>query len=242
MTVVINDLRQANALSKLRLEQALKQAKAELKAQHQDLSESELDTLAQAQVLKTLSLSENSLMAQTDMQVREQLNYERTLSEVDAAIGQFVAQLKQEGVLDNTVLIITANEGNRALPSLGLHYERAQQHVPLLVFFPQRAAAQGTSSALTSSQDIYATIAREVLNITSPLGNFTLGDTLRSLRQREYLVADQEDALILVEPRDNIIFVQDGASFIERDGVRLEVRPELESLIEATRDLNRFVQ
>ena len=242
LTVVINDLRQANALSKLRLEQALKQAKDELKAQHQDLSESELDTLAQAQVLKTLSLSENSLMAQTDMQVREQLNYERTLSEVDAAIGQFVAQLKQEGVLDNTVLIITANEGNRALPSLGLHYERAQQHVPLLVFFPQRAAAQGTSSALTSSQDIYATIAREVLTITSPLGNFTLGDTLRSLRQREYLVADQEDALILVEPRDNIIFVQDGASFIERDGVRLEVRPELESLIEATRDLNRFVQ
>ena len=242
LTVVINDLRQAPVLRQLRLEQVLQQARAELKAQQPDLSDDELEREVQAQVRKILSSSENSLMAQTDVQVREQLDYERTLSSVDAAIGQFVAQLKQEGVLENTMLIITSNEGNRSLPALGLHYEREQQHVPLLVFFPDHAAAHGQVSALTSSQDIYATLAREVLHITSPLGNFTLGDTLRALRPRDYLVADHSDALILVEQRDNIVFVQDGASFIERDGVRLEVRPELESLIEATRDLNRFVQ
>ena len=241
LTVVINDLRQAQALSKLRLETMLQTRIAQLKRENSSLSAEELTAQARMQLEHELKSSENSLMAQTDVQVAQRLNYERTLHEVDAALGQFVSELKRQGVLDNTLLIITATEGNRALPPTGQRYERAQQHVPLLLWFPDDAM-RGQSSTLTSPQDIYATIAREVLNITSSLGNFTLGHTLRAPGARDYLVADQNDALILVRSRDNIVYLQDGASFIERNGERLEVRPDLESLIEATRDLNRFVQ
>ena len=247
LSLVINDLRQSKALRQQRLARALERTKAQLQAQQElsgapALSAAELDQQARHTMQQKLERSENSLMAQTDVAVLEDLHYECTLREVDAALGDFVRSLKAQGVLEHTLLIITSNEGNRLITPTGQHYERARQHVPLIVLFPQKAQFQGVSSELTTSQDLYATIAREVLGITSPLGNFTLGADLRALTSREYLVADQAEALILVGKRDNIVYVQDGASLIERDGARVEGRPELESLIEATRDLNRFMQ
>ena len=48
--------------------------------------------------------------------------------------------------------------------------------------------------------------------------------------------------LILVGKDDNVIYSQDGESYVESHSERLQVRPNLENLIEATRDLNRFLR
>lgn len=241
LTVVINDLRQLQDMAKMRYERAVAAAKGLILAQNsEEISDEKLDAMAQNQVQVLLGQREYALMAKTDAPELESLRYERTLQEIDQALGSFVKELKAQGVLRNTLLIITSTEGNRLIADTGLYYERERQHVPLVVLFPE--GGHQSKPELTCPQDIYGTIAREVLAVTSPLGNFTLGDNLRTLGEREYLVADQPEALILVGPRDNIVYLQDGVSFIERDGMRLEALPELENLIEATRDLNRFVQ
>lgn len=122
------------------------------------------------------------------------------------------------------------------------HYDREVQHVPLLVLWPEAQQLTASVTELSSPQDIYATVAYHVAAIVSPPGNYTLGYDLRALRQRRYLTVDGSDAIMLVGYQDNTIYLQDGVSYIERDGVQSQVRPDLESLIEATRDLNRFLR
>ena len=192
--------------------------------------------------------------------------YEHTLKQVDQAFGEFMQQLQAQGLLHNTLVIVTANEGNRLLPYSAQHFDRERQHVPLMVMWPQNhpeqlvfktgsehnpepesaapvQAQQGTScDQLTSPWDISATIARNVLHITTPSGNFTLGGDISSCPLRDYLIADGKDELVLIERKDNIIYSYDGSSYVERQGERLQVRPNLENLIESMRDLNRFLR
>ena len=192
--------------------------------------------------------------------------YEHTLKQVDQAFGEFMQQLQAQGLLHNTLVIVTANEGNRLLPYSAQHFDRERQHVPLMVMWPQNhpeqlvfktgsehnpepesaapvQAQQGIScDQLTSPWDISATIARNVLHITTPSGNFTLGGDISSCPLRDYLIADGKDELVLIERKDNIIYSYDGSSYVERQGERLQVRPNLENLIESMRDLNRFLR
>lgn len=233
-----------------------------------------------------------------DPEAKELWLYDLTLKEVDAAFGRFISALQERGLLHNTLVIVTSNEGNRLLPYSAQHFNRERQHVPFLVLWPEErpanirlpntesstaqaiatsrdlvdtalavshkqaqaataAEAVGSASAprarlgrsaarscnnLTSPWDISATIARNVLHITSSSGNFTLGTDIKNCPLRDYLIADGKEELILIEDEDNIIYSHDGFSYIERNGERLQVRPNLENLIESMRDLNRFLR
>lgn len=178
-----------------------------------------------------------------DPLVQDVLMYESTLRYVDGMFAAFIEGLSKSGMLKNTIVIVTSTEGNFMLSSAPHIYDRLIQHVPLMVYWPDENNDGVKITKLSSPLDISATYAHEVVNITTPSGNFGLGFNLRYLsNDRRHLVADQTDSIVLVGKQDNIIYDDDGASYIERNGERLQVRPNLEDLIEATRDLNRFVR
>jgi arylsulfatase A-like enzyme len=88
--------------------------------------------------------------------------YDAELRWGDWALGELVAYLKQIGVYDNTVLIVTADHGE----ALGEHryqwhatcpYDEAI-HIPLLIRFPHGAGPKGRVGALTETIDVLPTI------------------------------------------------------------------------------------
>lgn len=174
------------------------------------------------------------------------LYYELSLEDVDQAFGKFMTQLRSQGLLDHTLVIVTAAEGNKLLAREPQIFDREVQHVPLMVLWPQEVHQKPMVGSevhnLSSPQDLSATIAREILHVTTSVGNFSLGASLKELPDRPYVAVDGVDELILVGKENNIIYSMDGSSYIENNGERLPVRPNLENLIEATRDLNRFLR
>lgn len=184
----------------------------------------------------------NDLLVDKDPAFQARYQYDLALSNLDAKIGEMLNNLEQQYLLDNTLVLITSLSGNPFL-SNGNLFERKQQHVPLFVLWPDQSNIGTSVNNLSSPQDVSATIAQEVLHITTSLGNFTLGDNLKQLPNRDSLIVDQAGLhLVLVGKQDTIFYSQDGSSYVERDGKQLQVRPNLEDLIRSMRDLNRFIK
>lgn len=184
----------------------------------------------------------DDLLADKDPAFMALYLYEQTLRQIDAQLGIMIKQLDKTHLLDNTVVIVTSLSGDPKLAH-STAFDRKQQHVPLFVIWPEQEQIGSSVNNLSSPQDLVATIASEVLHITTASGNFTLGDNLKHLPEREFLIVDGNDELlILLGKQDTVIYSQDGSSYVERNDKQVQTRPNLEKLIRATRDLNRFLK
>jgi arylsulfatase A-like enzyme len=90
-------------------------------------------------------------------------NYFRLVTEVDAACGRIIDELRREGVLDRTLVIFTADNGyfhgEHGLADKWYPFEESIR-VPLVVWDPRMPAARGgtTDDALTLNVDLAPTI------------------------------------------------------------------------------------
>jgi len=105
---------------------------------------------------------ERSLSEEEERQLR--LLYEANLAQVDAALGELVAGLEGAGLLEQTLLIITADHGE-ALHEHGWIGHNVQLyeesvHVPLVLRFPAGTGPRGVRNAeLVDLLDLAPTIA-----------------------------------------------------------------------------------
>ena len=227
---------------------------AELPDDESEEQRANVNAMAQARAQEFASIINSSAKAlidkekdvqssgEDDPMVAARLMYESSLHHVDALFAVFLRELSLAGLLKDTMIIVTACEGNQMLKPSSEVFDRGVQHVPLMILWADRKRQNTAVQALTSHQDICATYGATAVNITTPEGNYTLGSNLNSGAGHRILISDSGDSLILIGDKHNTVFSSDGSSFVERDGRILQARPELESLIESTRDLNRFVR
>lgn len=89
--------------------------------------------------------------------------YDQALTYLDAEIGKLFADLRERGLLDSTVVIITADHGEQLgerKPQLILHGNSLYYsvlHVPLIVRHPGDPAARGRIATPVSLRDLPAT-------------------------------------------------------------------------------------
>lgn len=115
------------------------------------------------QMLGPAPVQDRLPMAELDQAAIAQLraNYYGSISECDAMIGRLVEALKQEGVFDKTLIVLTSDHGDM----LGDHwlwgaegyFDEAFQ-VPLIIRDPRLAKHCGVVDAFTESIDIVPTI------------------------------------------------------------------------------------
>jgi arylsulfatase A-like enzyme len=90
-------------------------------------------------------------------------NYYRMVSEVDAGIGRIVGKLREQGLLENTLIVFTGDNGyfhgERGLADKWYPYEEALR-VPLIVRDPRLPSAErgARSDALVLNLDVAPTI------------------------------------------------------------------------------------
>jgi arylsulfatase A-like enzyme len=88
--------------------------------------------------------------------------YDREIVFLDSILSDFYSFLKNNNLLDNTILIITSDHGDllgehgQYLHVFTLYNELL--HVPLLIRFPREVALKGRTDALVQLHDIFATV------------------------------------------------------------------------------------
>jgi arylsulfatase A-like enzyme len=99
----------------------------------------------------------------TPEQYEEMVNrYDESILSLDLGIGRLVAGLREKGVLDRTVLIITSDHGE-AFGEHGMTFHghsmfRDQIHVPLIVRFPPRVPGGRRVSVPVGAERVAATM------------------------------------------------------------------------------------
>ncbi|MBD2848095.1 sulfatase [Paenibacillus sp. IB182496] len=98
-------------------------------------------------------------------------SYDASIATVDQAVGEVVALLKEEGVYEDTAIIISGDHGE-AISELGMYFEHGiavdgVARVPLIIRWPGLTDRQRRSSALVYHYDWMATMM-ELLGIASP--------------------------------------------------------------------------
>ena len=113
------------------------------------------------------------------------------------------------------------------------------QHVPLIIKWPGSDNMSVAVNKLSSPFDLPATVATEILQVTTDPADYSLGENLKELSDRRFIVSDEPE-IILIGSKDTTVYSDEGSALIEDNGKALRIRPNLENLIRAMRTLNRF--
>lgn len=184
----------------------------------------------------SLTLLLNSL-TQTGLEPEQR---RRILRDLDSKLYECLKSMHEDGSLYDTLIMITSSEGNPALRDPQAVFPRQMQHVPLILIWPDARARGVSIDELTSHFDFAATVGREVLGIANDSSEYSLGQSLDLRSPREYLITTRRSDLILIAPRSVSIYKSNGDAYVENDGKQKAISPNLEHLIGATRELNRF--
>ena len=150
-------------------------------------------------------------------------------------------EIKTE-LLNKTLVILTSSQGSPFISDNSAYYDRLKEHVPLFILWPNQDNLGVSSTVLSSHYDLAATIGAEILGITNKAATYSLGHDLRSLPKRDYVVSDEDSDIVLVGEQYCAIYTKHGEVLAQSGGREIEANLELEELISAMRDLNRFME
>lgn len=162
------------------------------------------------------------------------------LHELDSIIYETLKSLNDDGALHDTLIIISSAQGDPVYANEQSVFPRQMQHVPLILIWPDARARGVSLDALTTHFDLSATIGHEILGIQNDSSEYSLGQPLGSEISRDYLITTSRNDLILIAPKSISIYKENGDAYVENDGKQQAISPNLEHLIGATRELNRF--
>ena len=165
-------------------------------------------------------------------------DYDWQLKILDSRIVDLFNVLKINDHYDDTMIIVTSAAGSPFIKS-DLTFNRDCQHVPLIIKWPGSDNMSVAVNKLSSPFDLPATVATEILQVTTDPADYSLGENLKELSDRRFIVSDEPE-IILIGSKDTTVYSDEGSALIEDNGKALRIRPNLENLIRAMRTLNRF--
>lgn len=125
---------------------------------------------------------------------------------LDSQIGRVLDHLTAQGLLDNTLVIITGDHGEEFMEegrwghNSAFHNE--QLHVPLVLYTP--GMAPGVLHHPTSHQDLIPTLM-PMLGVTNPLRDYALGLPLQEVVPERYRLAASWDALAYIDDHHKVV-------------------------------------
>ncbi len=144
--------------------------------------------------------------------------YRSALYNIDGLIGNVLTHLKNRKLLDNTIVIITADHGQEFNDNKknywghGSNFSRTQLQVPLVIHWPGKDKQQVLAKTL--HYDISATLLKEFLHAQGKTDNYSSGHSLfEPIPNSEWMVATAYGECIAFISRDIIkVFYLDGTT------------------------------
>ena len=136
---------------------------------------------------------------------------------VDSLVGKVVNKLEANGLLDNSVIVITGdhgqefNENKKNFWGHGSDFSNAQVHVPFILYYPGNNP--GVYSHRTSHYDVTPTLMKRVLGVKNPAEDYSMGrDLFDPERQPFHLAGDPQNYAFIM---DNVIYEKKVAGNIQ---------------------------
>lgn len=114
----------------------------------------------------------------------------------DMLVGQVLDKLKEKGLLENTIIIITGdhgqefNENKKNYWGHGSNFSKWQIQIPLIVYYPGIEAGK-TVDHMTTHYDIAPTLLNRFLGIKNPSEDFSMGyDLWNDTTRYPHIVGD----------------------------------------------------
>lgn len=159
------------------------------------------------------------------------------IAQSDKSIKTLVENIKNSAIGHNTIIIITAMQGQTVKKSRTI-YDRKAQRVPLFIIYPDNRHT-GIVSELATTYDLSPTILSECFLVENASSSYSVGYDLNALPDREFLIFDRPE-LLLVSKDYITVYMESGQSYVQKDDKKIQVKANLENLIQAMIILNRF--
>jgi membrane-anchored protein YejM (alkaline phosphatase superfamily) len=136
---------------------------------------------------------------------------------LDEQAKQVFATLKKEHLLNNTIVVITADHGEQHNDehmdywSHASAYTPYQLHIPMMIYWPGMKPQHRDYFA--SNMDVAPTLLQRVLNCKNLLQDYTVGKSIFSKGGRPYLISGSYTDYAYVTPKQ-IIRVYPGGDYI----------------------------
>lgn len=172
--------------------------------------------------------------------------YLNTVHFVDQQIKQVLAALKQQHLLDDTLIIITADHGEEINDQHSGYWQHAsaytayQLHVPFILHWPGASAKKYTHA--TTHYDVMPTLLTDVLHCQNPADDYATGLSLFDAAARPPLIANSYADYAVLSKRQTVrVYPYGDYSMESEKGQPLRGRDvDLLSLREANRLMERF--
>lgn len=134
---------------------------------------------------------------------------------IDGKLQEIIHTLKQQGLYDNTLIIITSDHGesfNDYHTNLWGHstgYTKEQIKVPLIIHWPGKKPQ--SIDYQTTHYDIPVTLLKEILNYDYPTKEYLLGGSLFSPHPSAFLMVGSYVFMGVVLPNKYYVLSSDGA-------------------------------
>ncbi|WP_419239859.1 DUF3413 domain-containing protein [Photobacterium leiognathi] len=174
-------------------------------------------------------------------------SYRNAAYHIDEMLGRVFADLKDKGVLNNTIVVIASNHGtefnetgNNTWGS-GSNYSKYQIKVPLIIHWPDHAAQEVTR--LTSNLDVVPTVMESLLNVATAPSNYSSGVSLFDQNNnRRWILSGNDDDIVVVQKKQTTVVDKYGNYNVYDNNYQLkdEGKPKLSTLMQVMNELKRF--
>jgi uncharacterized protein len=179
----------------------------------------------------------NLSLAKLKTQRGELINrYSNAAHWIDTQLGRIYRQLEQQGLLDNTIVVVTGDHGEEFLEhgawGHNSSFVQQQTRVPLIVAMPGQPPAQ--REAVTSHMDI-ATTLLQTLGAQNDPGDFSLGQNLFDDSPRAFItLSDWHSISVLAKDfKYRIPYLNRGNTWSPTDTADQPLTPEKAARITA---------
>lgn len=174
--------------------------------------------------------------------------YRTGAQDVDAQIAQVLDTLKQRGLLDKTVVVITAehgvefNDSGKGQWGAGNGFNQAQLQVPLVIHWPGTPAQ--TISKLTGHNDVMRTLMQRLLHVKTAPKDYSQGEDLFTAQRRNNWIATGDgNQLVITTPTQTLMLDNSGNYRVyDHNGDEIkDEKPQLALLLQVLTDVKRFI-
>ncbi|GAA3600623.1 LPS biosynthesis-modulating metalloenzyme YejM [Gibbsiella greigii] len=174
--------------------------------------------------------------------------YRAGAQDADEQINQVLNTLKARGLLEKTVVVITAEHGvefddnGHGNWGAGSSFNQQQLKVPLIIHWPGTPAQ--AINKLTGHNDVMYTLMQRLLHVQTPPKDYSQGEDLfTAQRKHNWLATGDNNQLIITTPTQTIVLDSNGTyrAYDENDREIKGEKPQLALLLQVLTDVKRFI-
>lgn len=172
--------------------------------------------------------------------------YRNAVHFVDQEVNKVWGYLQQHQLLENTVVLITADHGEELGDNQqkywghGSNYTKYQVQVPFILYQPRTTPRQITYQ--TTHYDIAPFLLHDILQCRNPSSDYSIGENLFTPHQRPYILAGSYLNMGIIEKNHNTTLFTSGKMQVQDNHANLlyTAQPDLHILAQALADMRRY--